>query len=192
MFNFNLVAKKKTDELLVLTMTIGFRVMFFAIALFIAIGLYSVQTVAVVPVIILFVSCLAGLYNEAWYFNKKSGIVEHRFGLLFLFKRKTYALADIGRVEVRSFTRGSLTSSMSSREKELSEPEEEPKSVDPSPFKRGGRMVPPLQLSELNLRLQDRQTVNIEMTKARNTDQFYKKAELLALFLEKPLIDADE
>lgn len=192
MFNFNLVAKKKTDELLVLTMTIGFRVMFFAIALFVAIGLYSVQTVAVVPVIILVVSCLAGLYNEAWYFNKNSGIVEHRFGLLFLFKRKTYSLDNIGQVEVRSFARGSLTSSMSGSAKNQSEEGGDSHSVDPSLFKRGGRMLAPMHLSELNLRLQDQQTVNIEMTKSRNTDHFYKKAELLALFLEKPLIDVDE
>jgi hypothetical protein len=59
-----------------------------------------------VPLVLLLASACAVLYNDSWVFDRKRGLVENRFGLLPLYRRRRFDLAAIRRVGVESFRKG--------------------------------------------------------------------------------------
>jgi hypothetical protein len=53
--------------------------------------------------------CLTGagaFYQERWIFDRKDNRVESQYGLTFLYRKRTFPLDDLVRVELVSFTRG--------------------------------------------------------------------------------------
>ena len=58
---------------------------------------------------VLALTMLFGLvYEDRWTFDRKAGRVENRFGTLFLARRTGFPIADLERIGLERFTRGSL------------------------------------------------------------------------------------
>lgn len=184
MFNFSLVVNQKSDSLLTLTLSWGFRIVFIAIAVFIAAGMFTVQAYSAFPIVLLLLSVLAGLYNESWLFNKQNNTVEHRLGLLFLYRRKTFDLSKIQRLELRSFSRGITALSRASKD---GQQQGEKKAEEKQPF-INVKGLPPLKYYSLHLIFSDGSQANIETAKTRYIDDFYKKADALSEFLDVSMI----
>ncbi len=174
MFTFNLVPQKKSDTLLTLTMSWGFRVLFITITAILGAGMISLAVYSWFSVLLFVVSLLASVYNETWLFDKRTDSAEHRFGLLFLFKRKKIAISEIEELEIKQFVKGSIA--VGGGESEEDRPE-----------RKKGILLPPFLFVELNLVLADGESVNIETVKTRHFEFFKNKAEITADFLEKPL-----
>ena len=105
--------KQKEEDLLRLVFPPGFRIFFLIIVIAILAGLGSYlsegnNSIPVGPLVVLFICILSGLYDESWYFNRKTGIIERRFGLLFIFRRTVINFKDLEKVEIREITKGSL------------------------------------------------------------------------------------
>jgi hypothetical protein len=163
-------------------MSWGFRVLFITITVILGAGMFSLSVYSWFSILLFAISLLASVYNETWLFDKTAGSGEHRFGLLFLFKRKRIAIADIEELEIKRFVKGSVATGSGrapddTRGKEGSE----------QPERKKGVLLPPFLFVELNLVLKSGESVNIETVKTRHFEYFKNKAEIVADFLEKPL-----
>jgi hypothetical protein len=184
MLQFSLVLNRKSDQHLSLTMSLGFRVLFIAITLFILIGMLVVQVFTIFPLLILAISFLASIYNEAWTFDTERDLVEHRIGVLFLFKRITHSISEIDCFELKSFVRGTLFTSSG---KEL-QSEEVRKKAQPFGNLGKSRSLPPQTYNTLTMYLNNGTSYNIETIKTRYHEEFERKAEEIAEFVDKPLV----
>ena len=111
MLKFHLIIKKRSADILCLTLSNGFRYFFFGISTFLAAFLLlDLQTNAesglLGPLIIISILFLSGCYHEEWIFDLTQKKVESRFGLLFLYQRKAIPLEDIETFRIVEFTKG--------------------------------------------------------------------------------------
>lgn len=107
---------------------------------------------------------LAGLYDESWVFLPARNLVEFRFGLLFLFRRRRYALD-----EVEAFVYSAYARKL------------------PHPSGLPGRRI-----HELKLRLSDGGAAGLETIAGRGGERLRRTAERLAEFCGKPMIEESE
>ena len=59
-----------------------------------------------IPLALVCVTGLSALYEERWIFDKNRDILENRFGLLILSRKKSIPLTELARVELDSFVKG--------------------------------------------------------------------------------------
>jgi hypothetical protein len=109
--DLSLRKKQVSEEIITFAPGLTFRIVFAIIAGFVLLGMGITGVFSTVPFIFALVCILVTVYNEQWLFDKKRGIIEHRFGLLPLFKRKTIAFTDVASFEYVTFLRGSISSS---------------------------------------------------------------------------------
>lgn len=196
MFQFQLVIRRQSNTTLRLSMSIVFRILLLFIAGVFVAGMAMTGAFSWIPFIILVISVLASLYNDSWIFDKNWKTAEHRFGLLFLFKRKQFLLSDIKELEIRQFIKGSLDylKEQQSKSNEGATDQYIPEIgtgvVGSKIKKRTG--PPPVRFIELNLVLENGKSINLETTKARHYDYFREKSKTIADFLEKPLISREK
>ena len=95
---FNPVLRKVTDRRLVYSTSLGFRIVFAAIAIFLIV---SMRQPNVVVIIFLALSLFGALYLERWVFDKDANVFEKNVGLLFLHTRKKLPLDRLQRVVLR-------------------------------------------------------------------------------------------
>ena len=95
---FNPVMRQVSERRLVYSTSIGFRVVFAAIAVFLII---SMRQPNVVVIIFLALSVFGALYLERWVFDKDANLFEKNVGLLFLHTRKKLPLDRLQRVVLR-------------------------------------------------------------------------------------------
>ena len=95
---FNPVMRQVSERRLVYSTSIGFRVVFAAIAVFLIV---SMRQPNVVVIIFLALSVFGALYLERWVFDKDSNLFEKNVGLLFLHTRKKLPLDRLQRVVLR-------------------------------------------------------------------------------------------
>ena len=95
---FNPVLRKVTERRLVYSTSIGFRIVFAAIAIF---SIVSMRQPNVVVIIFLALSLFGALYLERWVFDKDANVFEKNVGLLFLHTRKKLPLDRLQRVVLR-------------------------------------------------------------------------------------------
>lgn len=110
MLNLNFVLSNTTSDLLTLFLPKTFRIFFLSISLVMIIGIMGDGggiSNNIGPLIIMIICLLCGCYYEAWIFNRNTRTIEQRFGLLFLFNRKTYAMDDLEAVKISGFRTGS-------------------------------------------------------------------------------------
>ncbi len=155
--------------------------------------MFSLSVYSWFSILLFAISLLASVYNETWLFDKAAGSAEHRFGLLFLFKRKRIEIADIEELEIKRFVKGSVaTGSEETRPGSSDRPPGPGRAPDGTrgseqPERKKGILLPPFLFVELNLVLKSGESVNIETVKTRHFEYFKNKAEIVADFLEKPL-----
>ena len=95
---FNPVLREVSQRRLVYSTSIGFRLVFAAIAVFLII---SVRQPNVVVIIFLALSVFGALYLERWVFDKDANLFEKNVGVLFLHTRKKMPLDRLQRVVLR-------------------------------------------------------------------------------------------
>jgi hypothetical protein len=175
--------------MLTLSMSWGFRALFITITVILGAGMFSLSVYSWFSILLFAISLLASVYNETWLFDKAAGSAEHRFGLLFLFKRKRIEIADIEELEIKRFVKGSVaTGSAETRPGSGQAPDDtRGKEGSEQPERKKGILLPPFLFVELNLVLKSGESVNIETVKTRHFEFFKNKAEIVADFLEKPL-----
>lgn len=105
--------RRKSEDVLVLGFPIWVRIVFGAIALIPLYGLVNDGVLYIVPTLLLFVCVLAALYNETWIFDRARRIIEYRFGLLVLFKRRVFPFDDVASLELDEFVKGSIGGALS-------------------------------------------------------------------------------
>jgi len=116
LFGAFLTLKRRRPARLVLSPSLSYRVTFAlllaAAALILLSGvLFNGEAtvflgINTVPLLFVLATGLALLYNDCWVFDLEKGVVESRFGLLFLFRRRTLPIADLASIQISSFTKG--------------------------------------------------------------------------------------
>ncbi len=100
-----LTLKTRGPGRLVLSPSLSFRVLFAVFFVVVLAALASEparQRPAVAPVVFAGVLAIALLYNDSWIFDLSRGTAESRFGLLMLFRRRRFELADLALLRVRA------------------------------------------------------------------------------------------
>lgn len=141
----------------------GFRLVFALLTLIVLFGLLvtaSDNGGSQVPILLIVVFTLIALYNESWYFDKSGGVVRHLHGLVALSATTTFAAEDIESVEVKSFRKGSASTSR-----------EEQKRF----FQR--------DLLTLSLTFSNGDKKDIEITEAKNKTALQRKAAAISDFM---------
>jgi len=114
---FNLSLKEPHAHRLVYSTSVGFRLVFLATALAIALVVLPAAKgpaylqFRIVTLIIVGLCLLAALYLERWIFDKQSNLFERDVGILFVYSRKTLALDDLQKVVLQEPGMRSLDSS---------------------------------------------------------------------------------
>lgn len=172
--------------MLTLSMSWGFRALFITITVILGAGMFSLSVYSWFSILLFALSLLASVYNETWLFDKAAGSAEHRFGLLFLFKRKRIEIADIEELEIKRFVKGSVATGSLDRPPGPGRAPDDTRGSE-QPERKKGILLPPFLFVELNLVLKSGESVNIETVKTRHFEYFKNKAEIAADFLEKSL-----
>ncbi len=101
----------RSDNELVLRLGHGFRFFFVALCLFL---LYFIliddksTSSNIGPYLIVIFSFVSSLYYEAWFFDKRSGKVIHRTGLIIAYKQTEIALNDVETFKITRFKTGDV------------------------------------------------------------------------------------
>ncbi len=109
MLSLKLIPRKRSEEVLVLSFGMGFRVFFYGLALFFLVFLltdYNSPGSNIGPIVIILVCFLCGSYHESWIFDKGNKTIEQRSGLIFLFIRRRLSMDEIESVMLSSVQRG--------------------------------------------------------------------------------------
>ena len=114
MFRVRLVLRHEGDNRLVYGVSTGFRLIFLTIA---AVVLFSLLAIPIgpllsppnaVPLAFLLICSAAALYNERWVFDRAHHSVEHHLGLLGLYRRRSFGLETLRRIEISGFRMGHI------------------------------------------------------------------------------------
>jgi len=117
LFGIHLTLKQYSKEKLALLIPLRFRLFMIFIALFILFALLSftpggitelLTAANTLPLLIVLFSLLSSLYQESWTWEHSTGLLQYKFGLLFLYRNRTIKLSDLDRVEVSLIKRSSI------------------------------------------------------------------------------------
>jgi hypothetical protein len=164
-----LVLKQKSDDVLWLTLSGGFRSIFVFISLFLAFFMaadmiHGGKDSGLAPLIFLCTCLLAACYCEKWVFDLKQKRVEKQFGLVFLCKRKFIPLAEIQYFTSSHFVR--------------CKPEMLNDVPKKGPFQK--------DYAALSLVTMNGKVKNLEIARGRHKGELVKKAQQIAAFCSKP------
>ncbi len=104
----------RSDNELVLRLGHGFRFFFVALCLFLLYFILidgdstSLKISNIGPYLIVIFSFVLSLYYEAWFFDKRSGKVVHRHGLIIAYKQTEILLNDIETFKITRFKTGDV------------------------------------------------------------------------------------
>jgi hypothetical protein len=196
MMQMQLVLDKKSDSLLYVRLSIGYRVVFFIISLALVLGMVSLETYSWLALLVLGICLFALLYNERWIFDTGEGYVEHHFGLIFLYKKSRFDLADVVAVEVekidrgkpmnKSMVSGSVTGRGEREEKREDGTAEDSGSTPGIALPRKRSFLSPAFFTRLILILKSDKPKSLETIKTRDPRDLVHKGEALADFLDLP------
>ncbi len=114
MFQVRLVLRHDGGDRLVYGVSLSFRLVFLTIAAVLLFSLLSARKgplfgpANAVPLVLLAISAAASLYNERWLFDRSLNTIEHHLGLLGLYRRQSFELDTLVRVELSSFRMGQV------------------------------------------------------------------------------------
>lgn len=107
-----LVLVARRDGVLVYRMPYWFRAAMGFIFLTVSAAiLFGGQPPSVVGWIVIVVLLLAFLYRETWFFDRKKGEIDHRFGLLIASRRLVFPLGEVGSFRLVPWVRGGIAGS---------------------------------------------------------------------------------
>ncbi len=167
-----LVIRKKSDDVAVLSLGIGFRIFFYGLALYLG-GVLIMDTDPtgsnIGPIIFIVLSLICGSYYEAVYLDRKERMVIRHYGLLFLNKRRCIPFDDIESIRVDRFLRGKLQEGV---------PDPKPISKNPLSTKA---------TCKLYFILKNGDFTDIEMLTERHYDKLKEKAKFISEFCDIPI-----
>jgi len=113
MLKLTFYMKQVSEDVLVLRLFWGFRIVFLLLFALIAGSMYipgDVSSAGSSPLAVILLILFAGIavYDEKWLFNKPEGIVTHIHGIVILGRKTTFAVHDISHIEVSEFRKGSI------------------------------------------------------------------------------------
>jgi hypothetical protein len=110
MFQLKLILRRPSVSLAVLTVSPWYRIILAVFAAILASGflLFPAEGGLILPLGILIASVLAALYEERWEFDKETGTIRHRNGLLLLSRRFEWDMNGLQTVVLEDFLRGSM------------------------------------------------------------------------------------
>ena len=114
--DLSLRKKQVSEDIISFAPGISFRIVFAIIAGFVFLGMGLTGVFSTVPFIFALVCFIVTLYNEQWLFNRKTGKIEHRFGLLPFYKRNRIDFKEVSSFEFVTFIRGSVSNSSRKRQ----------------------------------------------------------------------------
>ena len=113
--------RSKPDKSFVYGMPRTYRAVMALIFAFLAAAIaWAGEAPGVVAWAILAVVALAGLYEDKWTFDPKSGELSHRIGLIPLARRRTIPAVSIARFRIEGFVRGTVPGSRDEAEAKAS------------------------------------------------------------------------
>lgn len=113
----HLILKQYSEDKLALLIPLRFRLFMIIIAFFILFallnftpgGITELFTAAnTLPLLLVFFSLLSSLYQESWTWERSTGLLQYKFGLLFIYKNQTFKFSDLERVEVSLIKRSGI------------------------------------------------------------------------------------
>lgn len=182
MFRLNLILKKKTNNILVLSPPVWFRIFFMIFAGIIFLGIITISKDSehgsfVLPVCVAIFCIFASLYKESWIFDKTKKCIISQTGLLFINKRRIIDFSDVFQISVYSFLRG--------REipKENMKKSENPFSKENTAEVQGqNKIMHKKYHQELRINLKSGDFIVIESLDKRNTVDLKQKAQQISSF----------
>ncbi|HUV07178.1 MAG TPA: hypothetical protein VMX75_05580 [Spirochaetia bacterium] len=105
-FRVRLILKRTDDGRLLYTVSLGFRFIFFGMALVVLASILLTlegplfHASNTVPLIIILVCLVSGFYDERWVFDRGSNLFEQSVGLIFLHRKKRLRLDSLDRVDL--------------------------------------------------------------------------------------------
>ena len=145
--------KERGKDQLVLSLSPGSRIIFvffFLLSCFVLVSgvcfgneatLFS--SANIIPFLLVCLTGAGAFYHEQWMFDRKDNRVENQCGLTFLYRKKTFPLDDLVRVELISFTRGLANGNRDAQEESKRTDAQARSGVTPfqglrGPFQRSG------------------------------------------------------
>ena len=166
---------KVSDRNLVLGTSWKGRIILFGIALILGCMMAVNARFSLVPGLLAVIAGLAGFYTEQWLFDLDRQVVIQTEGLLFLKRKKSIALREVVRIELRNSRPGG-----SSARSGLSASSDPALEEDP-PIKHRGR-----GFSGLFLILVDGGEVNVHTTSINKAQEQVKLGRSIAQVCRKP------
>lgn len=108
MLNISLRVHHPSSDVLLLRLPHTFRIFFGILTIILIYGIFTSESVPILPAIILLISVLALLYDERWRFDRTRGVVEWRIGLMGLVKPGSVDLEQVDRFVLGELTKGAL------------------------------------------------------------------------------------
>ncbi len=159
--------QNKSENLLELKLSSSFRYFFMGISVFVLYFVFLDSASGysnVIPFAFAGICMIAALYNEAWIFDKTSGIITQRHGLLFAYRSKTVKIEDVELFQVSGF--------MTGNRKIVAEEK---------------RKIFETLYTKLSLSTRQGKIYDIEISKSAHKAEIKNKAEKLAQFCKVPL-----
>ena len=108
MLNLSLRLQRLSKDVILLRLPHTFRVFFGLLAVILVYGLFYGEGVAVVPIILLVISLFALFYDERWRFDRSTGVVEWRIGLMGLVRPGRIQMDSIDYFVLGELTKGRM------------------------------------------------------------------------------------
>ncbi len=100
MIGLSLVVRKKTASLLIYDFSLVFRIICFFIGGFVLASIILFAHFSVAAALVIIVSLVSGLYSERWIVDREKQCLEHRFGLLFFYKKTRLEFDSIKEITI--------------------------------------------------------------------------------------------
>jgi len=117
LFGIHLTLKQYGKDKLALLIPLRFRLFMTFITLSILFSLFNFTPGGItelftaantLPLLLVFFSLLSSQYLESWTWERSTGLLQYKYGLLFLYKNQTFKLNDLEKVEVSLIKRSSI------------------------------------------------------------------------------------
>ena len=165
---FNLKLKKKSDDLLILSIPLISRLIILIFAAAIGGSMILEGEISPVPFILCIILFFSGCYKESWSFDSNKQLVTYGFGLIFLYKKTEIRFDLIENFKIEGYVKGSMT-----------------KKPDNNENKR--KKLLEIEFYKLTLINSEYGEITIDTVKGRKKNQLNLLAEDIAMFCKKKL-----
>lgn len=165
------------------------RIVFAVVTALLFAVLVTGDRVYALPLVLFLVTLAATIYEESWSFDLDTRTAEHRFGVLFWFRRISVPFDEIASLEVQRFVRGSVPGAGGGIRADGAAGVVPPAHGSAADEAMGRRrtLVRPTYVVALSLVKTDGTRVRVDTTTVRGDDASHTVPQQIASFCEIPL-----